>query len=187
MKKFLTMMTAAAVLLCGLVLTGCSNGNNPFLAPKDTWFRRQINYTNNSGQSTTLYAYFCYSDNGFTGAESSVAIQPGLTVVVTTINNTNNTIINELTASKYVLKTFSNTSNTVVGGTTADGTDTETKSFKMSYTKWCWMYNLIRMDQQNGTITPLKDDSGFTELTDLTNFSWKKIMAEYLLDTLLGN
>lgn len=186
MKKFLTIMTAAVVLLCGLVLTGCSNDNNPFLAPKQTWFRRQITYTNSSGNSTNLYAYFCYSDDAFTPRDSSENLGAGLTVVVTSINNSDDPIITTLTSHKYLLKTFSNTGNTTVGGTTDDGSDNETKSFRMSYTKWCWMYNLIRMDQQEGTATPLKNDAGFTELTDLSSFSWKKIMAEYLLDNLLN-
>lgn len=187
MKKYVKLVVAAAVLLCGLVLTGCGD-NNPFLAPKETWFRREIKYTSNSDSSqfTTLYAYFCYSDDGFTPKNSSVALDPGLTVVVTTKSNIDATaIIAELTATKYIKKTFSNTTNTVVGSDGGDAEGTQTKSFRMTYSKWCWMYNLIRMEEQDGTITPLRDDGNYSELTDLSHFSWKKIMADYLLDTLL--
>lgn len=33
---------------------------------------------------------------------------------------------------------------------------------------------------------PLKANSGYTELNDLTNFSWKKITAQFLVDKLLS-
>lgn len=33
---------------------------------------------------------------------------------------------------------------------------------------------------------PLKVNSGYTELADLKNFSWKKITAQFLVDKLLS-
>ena len=196
MKKLTKLFLAAAVLACGLVLTGCAAANNikeAFTAPKDTWFRRTVEYTNKAGSKTNLYVYMCYSDSGYTADDmkSGINLESGLTVVVTTVNSADaSNVITGLTNGKYIIKNFSDKTATELDDAVDDENETDTskkgkKSFKMSTTKWNWMYNTVTLEKQNGTITPLKDDSPYTELTDLSNFSWKKIMASYLLDKLL--
>ena len=193
MKKFTKILGVAALLLCGLALTGCRDLKEAFSAPKDTWFRRTVEYTNKDGQETDLYVYMCYSDTGYSASDLSSAaeakMKSGLTVVVTAKTEADtNSVIKGLTRGKYIIKNFSDTTSTELDDSDDDSEKTGKKSFKMSTTKWNWMYNLIALEKQNGTITPLKDDADYSEVTDLAdlkNFSWKKVMASYLLDNLL--
>lgn len=194
MKKFTKILSAAALILCTLTLLGCRDLKEAFSAPKDTWFRRTVEYTNKNGDKTDLYVYMCYSDTGYSADDLSsdalAKMKSGLTVVVTAKTEVDtNPVISGLTRGKYIIKNFSDTTSTELDDSDDDTNSTGKQTFKMSTAKWNWMYNLIALDKQNGTITPLRDDANYSEVTeiaDLENFSWKKIMASYLLDNLLG-
>ncbi len=198
MKKFTKIMSIAAVLLCGLMITGCGDTadrlKEALSGPKDTWFRRTVEYTNKDGEKTDLYVYMCYSDTGYTANDmdstAQAKMKSGLTVVVTSKTEADtNPVISGLTSGKYILKNFSDQTATDLDDTdddsNLDSSKKGKKSFKMSTAKWNWMYNTVTLEKQNGTITPLRDDANYSELTNLSSFSWKKVMASYLLDNLL--
>lgn len=192
MKKFLKIITAAAILLCGFTLAGCAAAQNlkdALSGPKDTWFRKEMNYTSGSN-STQIVVYMCYSDNGYSAddLESTITVGPGLTVVVISKDQSEdpNPIIAGLTKGKYLMQTFSNSSETEIEGGTDDGTDTSSKSIKMSTAKWNVIYNSVKMEEQPGTINPLQKDTAWEKLTKPTSFSWKKILANYALEKLLN-
>lgn len=184
MKKYVKIFAAAVVLLCGMIISGCKDLKDAFTAPKDTWFMRQITYANKAGNETTLNVYLCYTENGFV-TETNVQIEPGLNVVV--VGSTEvNSVINGLTDDKYIIKNFSNSTKTTISNSTDDdASDTKTYSFKMSASKWTWMYNLIDLEPRGKNIAPFNKEHPYTKLDNLQNISWKKIMASYLLDSLL--
>ena len=83
------------------------------------------------------------------------------------------------------MKTFSDKEATEVDTGTDDENASDKKSVKMSPTKWNLIYNSVTMEKQDGTINPLQRDSAWEKLEKPTSFSWKKIMASYLLDKLI--
>ena len=197
MKKFAKIITAAVVLLCGMLLTGCGAADNikeALSGPKDTWFRKEITYKTGSGadeKSTELVVFMLYSEDGYTSTElrSDVTVGPGLTLVVIPSGEvSDNSVIQGLTTGKYLIKTFSNTEETEVEGGTDDGTSNTATKIKMTSTKWNLIYNSVdNLEKLTGVITPLHNDnkSVWHELTKPDTFSWKKIMANYMLDQLL--
>ena len=193
MKKNIKIFTVISALLVLFTLTGCTAAANireALSGPKDTWYRKEMTYTNKSGQSTEVVVFMCYSDNGYTATDlrSDVTLGSGLTVVVIAKDQTlsSNPVIGDLVTGKYLIKTFSDRETTVVDSGT-DDESTESKSIKMDTTKWNLIYNSVAMEKQNGTINPLQRDSAWVKLEKPTSFSWKKIMANYLLDRLLEN
>ena len=197
MKKFTKILTAAAVLLSTLLITGCGAAENlkeALSAPKDTWFRKEVTYKSGSGEteeSTDLVVYMCYSDTGYTASnlKKGVTFESGLTVVVIAKNqdssNTVNEVVNGLVHGKYLLKTFSDKKETEVD---ADGeTSTGKKSITMSPTKWNIIYNSVQMEKEDGTIDIFTTNSLWEKIDDPSNFSWKKIMGNYVLEKLLDD
>ena len=182
MKKYVKLFAVAMLLLIGMLLSGCKDLKEAFSAPKDTWFMRQVTYTNKTGQSVSLNVYLCYSEDGFE-TETSVQIEPGLNVVVVGSTEVND-VIDGLADNKYVIKNFSNSTATTISDS-EDDTDSKSYSFKMSAAKWTWMYNLVELEPRGKTIAPFNKELHYTKLDSLPKLSWKKIMASYLLDNLL--
>lgn len=196
MKRFVKIMSIAALFVCGMMMTGCAAANNikeALSGPKDTWFSREITYKTGTGaneKSTNLVVFMCYSENGYTSTDmrTDVTINPGLTVVVIPSSEiTSNEVVSGLITGKYLIKTFSNAVPTVVE-TGTDDSSSETTKLKMSSTKWDLIYNSVtNLERVNGVIQPLHkyNTAAWTELPKPSEFSWKKIMANYLLDRLL--
>ena len=196
MKKFTKIMSIATVLLCGLMIMGCGDTadrlKDALSGPKDTWFRKEITYKTGSGadeKSTELVVFMLYSEDGYTSTElkSDVTVEPGLTVVVISKDqSSSNPVISDLTEGKYLMKIFSNIQETEVEGGTDDETSSEAKSIKMSTTKWNLIYNSVsNLEKVTGVINPLQKDSAWKKIEKPNSFSWKKIMANYMLDQLL--
>ncbi len=193
MNKAVKILTITSILLLGLVFSGCAAVNNAKEAlsgPKDTWFRKEITYTNNTG-SVELVVYMCYSDNGYTSnnLRSDETVGPGLTLVVINKSQsvTENSIISGLVNGKYLIKTFSNSTATDVETGTDDGDNSSSSAIKMSEAKWNLIYNSVTMEKQTDIIAPLHKDnqSVWAKIVKPDSFSWKKILANYLLDRLL--
>ncbi len=180
MKKYVKLFVAAAVLLCGMIFTGCKGLDEIFAGPQDTWFYKQVNYTNKAGDSTKLNVFMCYSEDGFE-TENHENIQPGLNVVVTGSTEVSG-IINGLTTNRYIIKNFSNTSKTTIGDT-EDDNGSGIVSFKMTTRKWNLMYTFISM-QQRENIPPF-DSACDYEVLSITDFSWKQVLADSLISYLI--
>ena len=179
MKKFTKILTAAAVLLSTLLITGCGAAENlkeALSAPKDTWFRKEVTYKSGSGEnekSTELVVFMLYSEDGYTSNDlrSDVTVGPGLTVVVISKNEVSNEVVSELVGKKFLIKTFSNTEQTVVEGGTDDTTSTDTK-IKVSANKWNLIYNSVdNLEKVSGVINPLQRDSAWDKIEKPTSFS----------------
>lgn len=182
MKKYVKLFVAAAVLLCGMIFTGCKDLRELFAAPQDEWFMRQVTYTR-SGKEATLNVFVRYSDDDFT-TENDIPIESGLTVVVTAYTDAHN-ILTELADDRYIMKTFSNIdTNTITA--TEDDSNKNSVSFKMSSTKWDIMYNLIAMESYGNRIPPFDKTQHYQIVNSIENFSWKEILADYLIDSILN-
>ena len=180
MKKYVKLVVAAAVLLCGMIFTGCKNLSEIFAGPTDTWFYRQVDYTNKSGNNTKLNVFMCYSDDGFT-TETGDNIQPGLNVVVTGSTEASG-VIDELVDDTYIIKNFPNNKETSIGDA-ADDNGSGTVSFAMSKTKWNLMYTFIDMKKKENI--PPFDETEDYQVLNITNFSWKQVLADSLVSYLL--
>ena len=182
MKKYGKLIVAAAVLLCGMIFTGCKNLREAFAGPQDEWFMRQVTYTR-EGKEATLNVFLLYSEDAYT-TENNVSIEPGLTVVVTAYTDAND-ILTELADDKYIMKTFSNTETTTITATN-DDSNKDSVSLKMSTTKWDIMWNLVEMESYGNRIPPFDKTEHYTKVESITNFSWKRILADYLIDSVLN-
>ena len=182
MKKYVKLFVAAAVLLCGMIFTGCKNLREAFAGPQDEWFMRQVTYTR-EGKEATLNVFLLYSEDAYT-TENDVPIEPGLTVVVTAYTDANG-ILNALADDTYIMKTFSNTKTTTISATD-DDSNKDSVSLKMSTTKWDIMYNLIDMESYGNRIPPFDKTQHYHKVDSIENFSWKEILADYLIDSILN-
>ena len=182
MKKYVKLFVAAAVLLCGMIFTGCKDLREALKGPRDTWYWKQVSYTNKNNQETALNVYLCFSEDGFNSGVKD--IEPGFTVVITAYTDAND-VIDGLTNRKYIMKTFSTTGETSIAATADDGEDTSGYKFTMSGTKWDVIYNTIEMTKEEGVITPFRGDISYSPLTSLEDFSWKRLLVESLLGNLL--
>lgn len=201
MKKIFAILTAA-VLAAG-VFTACSSDDD-LSAPTDTWVEKDYTYTDESGASSQLTCYFMFTKNGYSNSSlknvpdaskynnSSTTIKPGMTVVIVpsakASGTVTNTIASALSSNQFVCKTFALGDNSVGD----DGeSDSSGFSFTMSESKWNVFYyanitTFLKNDQLKNPPTPLKT-SGYSELSgeNLTKyFSWKRLLANYLLGSL---
>lgn len=207
MKKLLGIISAAVILASAMVFSGCSAEDEELLAPTETWVEKTYNYTStgSDGKTTTsqLTCYFMFTEKGYANTNlknvpeasqngSGTTIKPGLTVVAipATESDLAKTFKDAITSGKepFVCKTFP------LGSLTeTDSSDSTSYSFEMTKAKWNVFYyanitSFMKNDQLKNPPVPLKT-AGY-EQPDLTsenikkNFSWKKLLANYLLGTL---
>lgn len=189
MKKFFAILASVALSLG--FLAGCSE-EDELGAPTETWVEKDYSYTDDNGKTSQLTCYFMFTESGYSNSSlknvpensqngSSTTIKPGLTVVIvpsaSADTSVTGTIISELADNKFICKTFGMGSN-----------DESGYSFEMTYAKWNVFYYanisaFLSNDQLKNPPTPLKT-TGYTELTDFSNFSWKRLLANYLLGSL---
>lgn len=199
MKKLFGIISAAVILASAMVFSGCSAEDEEVLAPTETWVEKEYSYTDESGNSSQLTCYFMFTEKGYANSNlknvpeaskngSATTIKPGMTVVIVPSakakSPTAGTIAETLSTTKFICKTFP------LGTQTVKESDSDTKgfSFEMTKAKWNVFYyaniaSFMKNDQLKNPPVPLKT-SGYTELTDFSNFSWKKLLANYLLGTL---
>ena len=191
MKNIFTIVTAAVLLFASSFMTSCSSEDLESLAPSNTWCEMPVDWDDDG--SSNLYVAMIYNENTLTGQsgssnlKSGLTFEPGITIVVFA-----KTEIKKLgmSAGTYTFKTFPSNTDTV----TDDG---ETYTFKGSRAKWAAIYwskaALRDANSQNehpkapGAIT---NSSTYVQLsgdelkTFKENFSWKKLLANYLLGSL---
>lgn len=184
----------AAVLICGLFFAGCSEEDSKVLddltGPSDTWCTMPVTYaaSENGSSSTTLNVSFYYASkevktNGSsTGLRSDIgSIPEGSISVLVTLGSGTNSLLTTLTKTQYLFKSF----GSVKELTSASGTSYEYSDMKLFW-KAIYLKNYDELSKDQSTSIPkhLQKSTQSTCLSDLENFSWKRLLAAYLLNSL---
>ena len=187
----------AAVLLCGLFFAGCSEEDSKVLddltGPADTWCTMPVTYASENGSSsTTLNVSFYYASkevkpNGLsTGLRSDIgSIPEGSISVLVTLGSGTNSLLTTLTDTKYLFKSFGSVSEL----TSASGTSYEYSNMKLFW-KAIYLKNREALSKNQSTSIPKhlqkSTQSTYSSVSDfdLKNFSWKRLLAAYLLNSL---
>ena len=188
----------AAVLLCGLFFAGCSEEDSKVLddltGPADTWCTMPVTYASENGSaSTTVNVSFYYASkevkpNGLsTGLRSDIGSIPegSISVLVTLGSGKNNSLLTTLTDTKYLFKSFGSVNDL----TSASGTSYEYSNMKLFW-KAIYLKNRNELSKDKNTGIPAQlqksTQSTYSSVSDfdLKNFSWKRLLAAYLLNSL---
>ena len=184
----------AAVLICGLFFAGCSEEDSKVLddltGPSDTWCTMPVTYaaSENGTFSTTLNVSFYYASkevkpNGSsTGLRTDIgSIPEGSISVLVTLGSGTNSLLTTLTKTQYLFKSF----GSVKELTSASGTSYEYSDMKLFW-KAIYLKNREALSKNQSTSIPkhLQKSTQSTCLSDLENFSWKRLLAAYLLNSL---
>ena len=187
----------AAVLICGLFFAGCSEEDSKVLddltGPADTWCTMPVTYASENGtSSTTLNVSFYYASkevkpNGsLTGLRSDIeSIPEGSISVLVTLGSGTNSLLTALTKTQYLFKSF----GSVKELTSALGTSYEYSDMKLFWKAiYLKNYDELSKDQSTGIPAQLQKSTQSTYSSvsdfDLENFSWKRLLAAYLLNSL---
>ena len=186
MKK-ISFIFVLMTLFFGL-FNACELDDDDFIGPKNKWCNKEFQYTDDEGKTSFVDCYFLYSDGTYSPASTLVDNNnfdfkvEGLTVVA--IPRLDSPLYSKLGSNKYFVKTFkAGKKYTDAGEEDASG------KFSMHSTLWtaiCVLNPSLVSTASKAVPQPLKVNSGYTELNDLTNFSWKKITAQFLVDKLLS-
>lgn len=184
----------AAVLLCGLFFAGCSEEDSKVLddltGPSDTWCTMPVTYASENGSaSTTLNVSFYYASkevkpNGsLTGLRSDIGSIPegSISVLVTLDSGGTNSLLTTLTKTQYLFKSFGSVNDL----TSASGTSYEYSNMKLFW-KAIYLKNHDELSKSTGIPAQLQKStqSTYLSVSDLKNFSWKRLLAAYLLNSL---
>lgn len=196
MKKMNKFFGFAAVLLCGLFFAGCSEEDSKVLddltGPSDTWCTMPVTYaaSENGSSSTTLNVSFYYASkevnpNGsLTGLRSDIgSIPEGSISVLVTLGSGTNSLLTALTKTQYLFKSFGSVNEL----TSASGTSYSYSDMKLFW-KAIYLKNREALRKDQSTVIPaqLQKSTQYTysSVSDLENFSWKRLLAAYLLNSL---
>ena len=195
MKKMNKILGFAAVLLCGLFFAGCSEEDSKVLddltGPSDTWCTMPVPYASENGSSsTTLNVSFYYASkevkpNGsLTGLRSDIeSIPEGSISVLVTLGSGTNSLLTALTKTQYLFKSFGSVSEL----TSASGTSYEYSNMQLFW-KAIYLKNREALSKDQSTSIPAHLQKStqvtYSSVSDLENFSWKRLLAAYLLNSL---
>lgn len=152
-----------------------------------------VTYASENGtSSTTLNVSFYYASkevkpNGsLTGLRSDIgSIPEGSISVLVTLGSGTNSLLTTLTDTKYLFKSF----GSVKELTSASGTSYEYSNMKLFWKAiYLKNYDELSKDQSTGIPAQLQKSTQSTYSSvsdfDLENFSWKRLLAAYLLNSL---
>lgn len=196
MKKMNKIFGFVAVLLCGLFFAGCSEEDSKVLddltGPSDTWCTMPVTYvaSENGSSSTTLNVSFYYAskevkpNNSSTGLRSDIgSIPEGSISVLVTLGSGTNSLLTALTKTQYLFKSFGSVNEL----TSASGTSYSYSDMKLFW-KAIYLKNREALSKDQSTSIPkhLQKSTQYTysSVSDLENFSWKRLLAAYLLNSL---
>lgn len=196
MKKMNKIFGFSAVLLCGLFFAGCSEEDSKVLddltGPSDTWCTMPVTYASENGSSsTTLNVSFYYAskevkpNDSLSGLRSDIESIPegSISVLVTLGSGKNNSLLTTLTKTQYLFKSF----GSVKELTSASGISYEYSDMKLFWKAiYLKNYDELSKDQSTGIPAQLQKStqSTYSSVSDLENFSWKRLLAAYLLNRL---
>lgn len=206
MKKFMSIMMAAVVAICGLALTSCDDVASE-MCDKDVWIEQDYNI---EGQNITVFFY--YTDtNGYTPSNkddlvdfvasdgekainTSDAIKAGLNVFVKV--NSGSDLVGGDIDKKVLFRNIPKGKVTVEKEDT-DEEDKESVSFidnlTMSDTVWLAIEIGQNFYKKGETAVPyiIKAKNKYEISTNVKdafkNMSWKKILASILVQQLTGS
>lgn len=196
MKKMNKIFGFAAVLLCGLFFAGCSEEDSKVLddltGPSDTWCTMPVTYaaSENGSSSTTLNVSFYYAskevkpNNLSSGLRTDIeSIPEGSISVLVTLGSGTNSLLTALTKTQYLFKSFGSVNEL----TSASGTSYSYSDMKLFW-KAIYLKNREALSKDQSTAIPaqLQKSTQYTysSVSDLENFSWKRLLAAYLLNSL---
>lgn len=186
MKKIFYVLAAALAL--AIVCTGCSSDDTDTFTGKNTWLERDFTYTDSSSNQSRVACYFYYSDSAYTNANmnTDITMNAGLTIVCVPSSDST---LNSSLGNKFIYKNFAkgatiNNDSDVSSDTSATLSGTFTVSDNL-WTAFYAYYTLNGTLEQTSLPSQIKTGSGYTQLTDLTNFSWKKMLAQILVSNLV--
>lgn len=177
-----------------IVFAGCSEEDSKVLddltGPSDTWCTMPVPYaaSENGTSSTTLNVSFYYASkevkpNGsLTGLRSDIgSIPEGSISVLVTLGSGTNSLLTALTKTQYLFKSF----GSVKELTSESGISYEYSNMKLFW-KAIYLKNREALSKNQSTSIPkhLQKSTQSTCLSDLENFSWKRLLAAYLLNSL---
>lgn len=200
MKKTFFLFSAMAMLLCGLIFTGCNEDDDDFFGPSNTWCEAPITKTNDAGEKTIIgYLNAIYCDEDYTSTETKTnclkkgtTLKAGITVLIrlnpdaTEQDNLTGTVLSGLSKNKYIMKTFEKDTETETG----DGEQKVTIKGSKGLWKAAYIFNddLHDSDAQLDlpkAPAPVCNSSSYEDVTEtLKDFSWKTLLKEYLISTL---
>lgn len=201
MKKFMSIMMAAVVAICGLALTSCDGVGE--VCDKDVWIEKDY-----PPQNPNFTVYFYYTDNdGYksdtklvdfiaNGDEEPVnakdAIKAGLNIFIEA--KSGNDLVQTAVGTKVLFMNFPKGTivDTIIDS--VDGEEETQKSFLDSLvindTTWLAIELYQKMWNKGETAVPycLKASNNYKVSTDIKelfqNMSWKKILATILVSSL---
>ena len=195
MKKMNKIFGFAAVLLCGLFFAGCSEEDSKVLddltGPSYTWCTMPVPYASENGSSsTTLNVSFYYAskevkpNDSSTGLRSDIeSIPEGSISVLVTLGSGTNSLLTALTKTQYLFKSFGSVSEL----TSASGTSYEYSNMQLFW-KAIYLKNREALSKDQSTSIPAHLQKStqvtYSSVSDLENFSWKRLLAAYLLNSL---
>lgn len=186
MKKIFGIISATLLLASGLLFTSCGDEEvtEVLAGPTNTWCRMAVDYKNSESDdsSSPLYAYFYYTDSAKT--ISGKNIPAGLTIVLTARTEDTGTVtsglLSALTSNTYLMKTFPKDGNAEVDEGDSSYTFTGTRE------KWSaiyWAKKELR-ENRNVEVPSQLSGTGVDWSAVKNNFSWKRLLANYLLSVL---
>lgn len=165
-----------ALLLLAVFFSSCTP-EDLLLGPENTWCKTELSYKNIDGdtETTSLDVWVYYTDSEKT--ESGKTLKPGLTVVLACKSGSGSTALSKALGNCYVMKTFEK-----------DKTDSDLEgvNWKSSRATWTALY-LAKADFRKSENQKSENPFLYTgsELGDFNsikdNFSWKRLLASYLL------
>lgn len=202
MKKFMSIMMAAVVAICGLALTSC--GELGEVCDKDVWIEKDY-----PPQDPNFTVYFYYTDNDGYKSDTALvdfiandgekpvnvkdAIKAGLNIFVEA--KSGNDLVEAAVGKKVLFMNFPKGTivDTIIDSVGGEEEETQ-KSFLDSLvindTTWLAIEVYQKMWNKGGTAVPycLKASNNYKVSTDITelfkNMSWKKILATILVSSL---
>lgn len=206
MKKIWKKIAITVSALMVLSLSSCAlweEIKKSVTAPTDEWLETDVSYSY-KGNDLNCECYMIYTKEGYTNSKLKNDLVPvlkeeGLTMVIIPEAESDNELLNDVFGDvmdkKYIIKTWK-LGDKISWNQNAEAADDDVESendkgFKMSQGKWNLLHASLKfgagMELEEDASLPscLKSTSTWTPLTDLKNFSWKKLLAGILIDSLL--
>ena len=190
MKKLLSFLSAA-VCASVMLFTSCSDGSSSGIGVTNQWCQKNIQYTDTESGVTNepLTCFYIYSPNGdYSNSmlNPSIHVGKGLTVVICSQAETNLSNLGSVRSSFAYAKTYGE-------GANSEGEGNDKTNFFINGSMWDLIYvkNFATFTENGISSAPpyqLKKNSGYTVLESMDSLdkvSLKKLLASYLIDSLL--
>ena len=201
MKKFMSIMMAAVVAICGLALTSCDGVGE--VCDKDVWIEKDyppqnpnftvyFYYTDNDGYKSDTKLVDFIADDGEEPKNVKDAIKAGLNIFVEA--KSGNDLVEAAVGKKVLFKNFPKGKivDTIIDS--VSGEEETQKSFLdnliINDATWLAIELYQKMWNKGETAVPycLKASNKYQVSTDIKdlfeNLSWKKILATILVSSL---